>query len=141
MRFPFIRTTQTAVSALKKHARSISKADGRPYQQALEVAAKTARYLSWHHVAWCEEQTRTFVGPLQPAFDPFVDGGPGSLADQFILFSVPRGPDGDEQRERARREGIRVSEDGRFLMFPHDLHDEDSPEPMPDYCFLSDSDL
>lgn len=140
MRFPFIRTTQTAVSALKKQARNLSKADGRPYQQALEAVAVTARYLHWHHVAWCAEHTKTFVGPLQPVFDPFVEEVARPLSDQFILLSVSDGPAGDEERERARREGVRVSEDGRFLMFPHDVVDEDEPDALCEHQ-LSDSDL
>jgi hypothetical protein len=140
MRFPFIRTTQTAVSALKKHARSISKADGRPYQQALEVAAKTARYLSWHHVAWCGEQTKTFVGPLTPDFEPFVEAPASPDFDAFILLRVSDGPAGDVERERALLDGIRVSEDGRFLLFPHEVMDGDEPEALCEH-FMSDSDL
>lgn len=140
MRFPFIRTTRTAVSALKKQARAISKADGRPYQQALEAVAVTARYLHWHHVAWCAEETNSFVGPLQPVFDPFVEELARPLSDQFILLRVSDGPAGDVERERARREGVRITEDGSFLMFPHTVEDDDEPEALCEHS-LSDSDL
>jgi hypothetical protein len=141
MRFPFIRTTQTAVSALKKRARSISKpAGGPPYQEALEMVAKTARYHSWHHVKWCGEQTKTFVGPLQPVFEPFVEAPASPGSDAFILLRVSDGPAGDLERESARRDGIRVSDDGKFLMFPQSVGDDDEPEALCEH-YLSDSDL
>lgn len=132
MRFPFIRTTQTAVGALKKQARLLGRSLDIAHMPALERVARTAGYLSWHHVTWCQKETQVFVGPLQPAQDPFKQ----DPADAFIRLSVPPGTAGQSLVARAKAEGVLVSEDGAYLLFP--VAEEADDEALGEYCGLSD---
>jgi hypothetical protein len=133
MRFPFIRTTKTAVGALKKQARLLERALDITHAPALERVARTAGYLSWHHVTWCQRETQVFLGPLQPPQDPF-DAQPN---DPFIRLSVPAGAAGVELLSRAKADGVLVSDDGAFLLFPVEDDDGDD-EALCDYAGLSD---
>lgn len=133
MRFPFIRTTQTAVMALKKQARVLSKNDGQSLGKALEGVALTACYLNRHHVTCCAAQTPTFLGPSQPSHDPFVAEAASPAVDEFIWLLVSEGPAGDDERARARLEGVRISDDEKYLMFPYQEADDEMGALCDDY--------
>ena len=135
MRFTYIPTTTTAFNALRAEAKRLSRLSGDPgpkHTDLLETVAKAAGYSNWHHATWCHANRDCFVGPVQERVIPrdhlqaFLERGedyPG-----YIAFSVTEGRAGQQQLADAIRQGIKVPQDLKYILFKQD--DESGEEAL-----------